>query len=1218
MVENNGMVRGGMQLNSTTQDIMGKYGLQTPQTQTVAKQYIPTVREKVKIHNNTTNIVNNVPANIGGPIQGRGIQFREPTEDLGKFKHWANKAFQKQNEETQKRKREFIRREQIINKSSKRLSEKLADFAKKITDKLDPRRLGETVGGQLKLILQLFGIAFIAKNTGKILDGISSLQQWISQLSGWARGGQKPEFIDNIKTWFGNLIFGKDYKPEDGLLKSLAKIFWDKDGKDGIFNYVFDQVRDFFKARTELIAQIPKPEEGGSVQDRLINALKYAIKALSVLFEGEEALKVVPEQNVVDAAAHYQNVELDNYSGYERTYGKSKITFDNDVLNIKQNTNFNVGYNGSAGIFTSIGYDPGRGQEGHAKFRINAAYASGSRKGEVISGQDRIVSPEVVDNLTNNLKVQPRQLQYIQDGKLYYAPGENNVISGASDWATSSQFNAIYQQLNLLISTKREGNLSALWEDIRRFDRAVKEKGNNVRSKLGTTKGEGFVVVGYEALEGIKRLCGKSGQYDSLNDIKMTDFQVIYRPKTIDELRAEHFTGELIDKDLQTLIGLLIDKNINDVTNTAGMIFGSIAMCLGPWGVAIGAIGWLAGTLICNPYIEGIQLVEQEIRRASNAENIKWKWDLLNPEEKDLMWALYGAYLTTFDIPDKRRILRSEKQITPEDLTGKEDMGTFRVVLLSESNWLEIKQLIFKGVSTQGALNADGTLDEVDLNDLRNGTYLLEHLKELNPRIDKNSSVTDFEAGVNLAIEHPNTVAPTSTTPIGTTDNSAPTATSVSTTPTATATATPSEDAPSSTIASGTTIPTGTTSSSTPTPRAGEPYGQATITVTQQQDQGDAQINQAGLESWVNCVSTMGKWYQANVHTYQNCYDIRHQENRHRRRYACSLMNGATVFDDCSAFVWACLQYFGVQPGYITTAKMQPGSKYDQAVQEAGFQYMPYNKSILIPGDIICGGPETHTEIWAGDNKSWSWGFIHDGINGHEGMPCRFSSRTSYRHIWRYVGPGKVVPTDWSNCIFGDIDSDDSLDRGSFGPISRMIGMAKELFSEIWKESKKYVTTAANGQITEFVGTSNWLNNISGTYPRENLDRRKVLSNSTRQLLARYSGEVDPTKTGLAYLQNLGLETDNPVTNLILSKFFNDQGGFVINEDDLDPELKEKVINMREILEQGNALKIRDLELSAAGLDHVIEERQNSTTATLRAIRALQTDPVPRAASHNN
>lgn len=160
--------------------------------------------------------------------------------------------------------------------------------------------------------------------------------------------------------------------------------------------------------------------------------------------------------------------------------------------------------------------------------------------------------------------------------------------------------------------------------------------------------------------------------------------------------------------------------------------------------------------------------------------------------------------------------------------------------------------------------------------------------------------------------------------------------------------------------------------------------------------------------SWWSCVCAMGAWYQNNVHTYQGT-TAKGQPLKNKNWYDCPLIGGK-VADDCSGFVKACLQAFGVpgiDPIWVTTAQMQPGSKFDQTIQAAGFVRGTYNYASLAPGDIICGGPSTHTEIYCGKengrDRVYSWGNIHDGVSPRgncQGMPCAMS-KMNYLHVWR-------------------------------------------------------------------------------------------------------------------------------------------------------------------------------------------------------------------------
>lgn len=179
---------------------------------------------------------------------------------------------------------------------------------------------------------------------------------------------------------------------------------------------------------------------------------------------------------------------------------------------------------------------------------------------------------------------------------------------------------------------------------------------------------------------------------------------------------------------------------------------------------------------------------------------------------------------------------------------------------------------------------------------------------------------------------------------------------------------------------------------------------------------GGGMGNAALAGDWWSIVQQMGSWYEQNVHTYQgNCHT--------RKGYSCPLLDGKNVFDDCSSFVTACvLALFkqkggpdkgGWYGGPPSTAAMQPGSDWDRTLQSNGFKYIPFNQSILQPGDIYCGGPSTHVEICAGQGKQYGWGSVHDKIaKPGVGMPCSTyksgfvnnNPNKPYLHIWRYGG----------------------------------------------------------------------------------------------------------------------------------------------------------------------------------------------------------------------
>ena len=406
--------------------------------------------------------------------------------------------------------------------------------------------------------------------------------------------------------------------------------------------------------------------------------------------------------------------------------------------------------------------------------------------------------------------------------------------------------------------------------------------------------------------------------------------------------------------------------------------------------------------------------------------------------------------------------------------------------------------------------------------------------------------------------------------------------------------------------------------------------GYGDIRVTNAFQQGDIQqANIEGLGSWVNCVSSMGNWYQNNIHTYQGTSGSK--IGRRRKAYSCDLLNGGTVYDDCSAFVWACLQFFGIQPGKITTAGMQPGSKFDKTLQSSGFQYIPYSKDKLLIGDIICGGPKTHTEIYADDGKSWSWGSIHDGVNGHQGMPCKFASSISYKHIWRYVGPGRVIPSDFSYCVFGSGDIEDSgdLDNGTFSSISTFL-------SNLWDSTITYTEKAANGVVRTFVGTENYIKRV--TDDRSPLSSHTIkpwdtLSSSTQAALGKYygygsagpgSGGFAPSTSfsggGLDYVKARMTDGNslNSKTQRILSTLFTSDGKLAIDTEGLNPVLKESLEKIQSQLQEQTDLNKSELELNASIADSEMAITDANTHTTLQAIRGLTTRNINYAPSANS
>ena len=78
---------------------------------------------------------------------------------------------------------------------------------------------------------------------------------------------------------------------------------------------------------------------------------------------------------------------------------------------------------------------------------------------------------------------------------------------------------------------------------------------------------------------------------------------------------------------------------------------------------------------------------------------------------------------------------------------------------------------------------------------------------------------------------------------------------------------------------------------------------------------------------------------------------------------------------------------------------------------KGGFACLPFSWAAVRPYDIISvyrPGGHHHAEIYYGKingrDYSYGWGNVHDGINGHAGMPHPTTKYNDYQLIWRHNG----------------------------------------------------------------------------------------------------------------------------------------------------------------------------------------------------------------------
>ena len=236
-------------MNPQTQAVLGKYGLGQPKVQRTSSRSVQVTPQKITINNNTTNTTTNnvaVPAaNIGGPVQGRTLAVKQnPDEGQARFKTWISNAFAKQNQQAAAREKEYQRREWSLTRSTNKLMKHLSDLGKSVSERLDPRKLASSVGGQFKTILFLFGTMFLAKNWKRIVKFAANVESFL-----FGEVNPNDPKAPRGRSGFSKMLislFGGDPEGKDGIVDSLSKLFWNKE-KNGILQLLGDKISNFFK-----------------------------------------------------------------------------------------------------------------------------------------------------------------------------------------------------------------------------------------------------------------------------------------------------------------------------------------------------------------------------------------------------------------------------------------------------------------------------------------------------------------------------------------------------------------------------------------------------------------------------------------------------------------------------------------------------------------------------------------------------------------------------------------------------------------------------------------------------------------------------------------------------------------------------------------------------------------------------------------------------------
>ena len=281
---------GQVTLNPATQSVLSKYGVGQPKFSRTQSHSQQVTKQNITINNNVTSNTTNdvkVPAGVGGPLQGRPLQFKDPQvagqSSVNKFKVWISQAFARQNEEGVKRDREYRNRENSLTKSASRMMKKLEDVGKTIGTRMDPRKIGSTWQSQLKTLLLLFGFGYLTSNWTKVLDTVAGIEKWVKETWGYFTGNNEDgkSFVSDIKSFFG----GND---NESFLQVFGKLL----GKEGLFGYIKEYFDKLYQDRAQAVKEVKFPTiDTNSIFNTLASLGEYLGDLFGAIVGGTESVK---------------------------------------------------------------------------------------------------------------------------------------------------------------------------------------------------------------------------------------------------------------------------------------------------------------------------------------------------------------------------------------------------------------------------------------------------------------------------------------------------------------------------------------------------------------------------------------------------------------------------------------------------------------------------------------------------------------------------------------------------------------------------------------------------------------------------------------------------------------------------------------------------------------------------------------------------------------
>ncbi len=293
-----------------TQATLAKYGMNT------APRVIKKEGHDVKVVPPNITITNNynTTTNTGGPLAGREISFRQPSDsnnNQSKFKTWLSGIFLQQREASAKREKEFDKRESALVRSSNKMLRRIESASKEMASSFNPRNIGQSVGNQFRVLLMLFAVRFLAKHWTKVLDVFT----WI---------GDKLTAAGN---YFGITAEGRRVMANGGGFRGdVIRFFGGDPRKDNLFtifrkigNEIIDHLKKkldhAMELRADAIKSIKFPALSGDLTTMIANIAGYLGNILTAIVDPKKGIQSALRANINNASIYSSNSSQQKESG---------------------------------------------------------------------------------------------------------------------------------------------------------------------------------------------------------------------------------------------------------------------------------------------------------------------------------------------------------------------------------------------------------------------------------------------------------------------------------------------------------------------------------------------------------------------------------------------------------------------------------------------------------------------------------------------------------------------------------------------------------------------------------------------------------------------------------------------------------------------------------------------------------------------------------------